>query len=513
MAPSALWKPLSIPQANFLAAKEFELLYGGAKGGKKTESLVVGPLQQIQHPQFKGLLLREQYDELQEIQARCERYYKPFGATWRAKDSVWVFPSGAKVWIGYCEYKKHAEQYQGWELTYVGFDEIGNVKDEAIWDTLLAEIRCPSPDLIPMARCTANPGGAGHAWVKRRFITPTNYGAQIAQRTFEIPGLGSTTLSIRFIPSRVTDNPIYANDKQYMAQLYNLPETQRKQLLEGNWDVGEGMALDELSRDKHWVTKPELIPEHWYVWGAFDWGFQHPWSFCTGAMDSRGACIVLDHISGWRQRPDEIVERVNEHTLKLFPMHGAKRYSKFVAGRDCFNEERARELKGFVTPRISEHFEKAGLILWPANNARVFGLTNLRQYFAWRGLTDSDGKPRKPLLTIAATPGNEDLWTTLQAMVVDPRNREDALKVDANPNTGKGGDDPYDSLRYLMADRPYVPKEPPGEKPDASLIDPMAEIYEELASLPASNGIAAFEGGGPLSKHAHGAWDQLGTNF
>jgi hypothetical protein len=513
MAASTLWKPLSIPQAKFLAAKEFEVLYGGAKGGMKTESLVVGPLHQVGHERFKGLLLREHFDELQEIQDRCRRYYTPLGAVWLAKDTVWKFPSGARVWIGYCERKEHAEQYQGWELTYVGFDEIGNVKDEEIWDTLLAEIRCPDPALVPMARCSANPGGPGHAWVKRRFIVPTNYGAQVATREFDIPELGKTTLSVRFIPSRVTDNPIYRNDAQYMAQLYNLPETQRQQKLFGNWDVGEGMALDELNRGMHWVPKPEMIPDHWYIWGSFDWGFQHPWSFVTGAMNSRGEAIILDSIGGWRQRPDEIVERVHEHMTLLFPMHGPRRYAKLIAGRDCFDEQKAREARGYATPKIAEHFEKAGMVLWPANNARVFGLTNLRQYLAWRGLLNADGTQRKPLLTIASTLGNENLWQVLQSLVIDVRNREDSLKVNANGETGKGGDDAYDALRYLMADRPYVPKDPPSEKRDPSLIDPMAEIYEELASLPATNGLTGLTSQGLESRFGHGSFDQFGPNF
>lgn len=492
MAPSTLWQPLSIPQAKFLAAKEFEVLYGGAKGGAKTESLVVAPLHQIGHERFKGLLLREHFDELQEIQDRCKRYYVPLGAQWIAKDNVWRFPSGAGVWVGYCERMEHTKEYQGREWTYVGFDEIGNLKSEEIFDTLLAEIRSPDKSLIPMARCTANPGGEGHAWVKRRFVTATNYGRTIAKRTFDIPNHGPTEITTRFIPSRVSDNPVYANNAQYMAQLYALPEARRRQLLEGDWDAGEGMALDELSRDKHWKPRPEIVPDHWYVWGAFDWGFQHPWWFGTGVMKPNGKALLLDSISGWRQRPDEIVTRVTDHATKLFPMHGARRYAKLVAGRDCFHELKAR---GEATPTIAEHFERAGMVLWPANVSRVFGLTNLQQWFAWRGRPNEE-----PLLTIANTPGNENTWQCLQGMVVDPRNREDALKVDADPRTGLGGDDPYDGIRYLMADRPYVPKELPAEKPDPSIVDPLNEVFDAIVS-------------GNRPEVGHGAWDQLPAGF
>src|SRR6185437_9824227 len=110
-----LWQPLSRPQGTFLTATDDEILYGGAKGGAKTESLVIRPLQQVYHPEYKALILREVHSELQEILDRSAKYYKPLGAEWQADPKRWRFPSGAYVRVGYYEHDRDIGRYQGYE--------------------------------------------------------------------------------------------------------------------------------------------------------------------------------------------------------------------------------------------------------------------------------------------------------------------------------------------------------------------------------------------------------------
>ena len=52
------------------------------------------------------------------------------------------------------------------------------------------------------------------------------------------------------------------------------------------------------------------------------------------------------------------------------------------------------------------------------------------------------------------TPGNLWWFDQLETMVCDPGDPEDVLKVGANRDTGEGGDDGYDCLRYAMSSRP-----------------------------------------------------------
>jgi hypothetical protein len=108
-----------------------------------------------------------------------------------------------------------------------------------------AELRSPDPKIIRMWRGTANPGKAGHAWVKRRFITrAARRERRILVRKVKLPNGMEARLTRRFIPGTVLDNPIYANDPLYMAQLATLPEVLRNQLLYGDWNAGYGAALE-----------------------------------------------------------------------------------------------------------------------------------------------------------------------------------------------------------------------------------------------------------------------------
>ena len=112
-------------------------------------------------------------------------------------------------------------------------------------------------------------------------------------------------------------------------------------------------------------------------------------------------------------------------------------------------------------PTIAEQFQSCGIYLTQANISRRAGLNNLRQYLAWRG---PDGKDGTPALRFMRTEGNLWLFNQLEVMVCDPDDPEDALKLNAN-DTGEGGDDGYDALRYALASRPPPAGPPPDEGP------------------------------------------------
>ena len=125
-----------------------------------------------------------------------------------------------------------------------------------------------------------------------------------------------------------------------------------------------------------------------------------------------------------------------------------------AAGRDCWHVHRAR---GENTPTIAEWLIGAGIPLIKANTDPVHGLNNLRDYTAWRA-RGPRGEDTDPALFFMDTPGNRWLFEQCASMVTDPDDPEKALKVDADPETGEGGDDGYDALRYAVASRPPRPR-------------------------------------------------------
>lgn len=445
----SLWSPHDGPQRAFLAAEEDEVLYGGAKGGGKSDAILFGAFRQTNKPRYKALILRETFKELNEMLLRAHlvvpRLRVP--GVWREKDSSYTFPSGAKVTFGHCANIKDAQLYQGGEWAYIGFDELGNIADENVWTELLKEIRCPDPTVRRMARASANPGYSGEPWLIARFVKPCGEdGRNIARFPLEIPNHGTVTLTRRFVPARVTDNPVYANDPVYLATLHALPYRRRMQLLEGKWGLGGGRALDELDPIRH-IVPPFEIPAHWTKFSAFDWGFAHPFAFGAFACDAFGTIYLVDSVHGHRMLPWEQAERVQSKI--------AAEYLRLTyAGSDTTSEHRAR---GENTPTIAEHFRQYGVLITEANQARKFGLNNFREYIKWRGANGEQAFI--PKFFMFDTPGNRETFACLERMTTDPKDQEDALKVDANAD-GENGDDAYDMCRYGLAARPLVARAP-----------------------------------------------------
>lgn len=231
-----LWQPHPGPQTRFLASKAYECLYGGAAGGGKSHALLFGALRQVDHPQYRALILRRTFPELRELMDQALPVFTAIGATWNVSEKRFKFPSGSVVEFGYCETYKDVLQYQGQAFQYIGVDEIGQISEERIWTYLISRNRPTAPGQTLQMRASANPGGAGHHWLKKRFVTPCPHDGT----PVEVDGF-----SRAFIPAKLADNPtLMENDPAYGERLRLLPDLEYRWLAEGDWDAGAGLALD-----------------------------------------------------------------------------------------------------------------------------------------------------------------------------------------------------------------------------------------------------------------------------
>lgn len=449
-----LWSPHPGPQTAFLASTAYEVLYGGQAGGGKSDALLFGGLRQIDHPQYKALIMRRTFPELRELIDRSLAVFPQLGGAWNQQDHRWRFPSGATYQFGYCSTYAEALQYQGQQYTWIGFDEIGQLGEERVWLYLMSRNRSAAPGLVRMMRASANPGGPGHGWLKRRFVSRcAGDGTPVEVMPDNRTGEDDQPTSRAFIKATLRDNPtLMAHDPEYEARLRLLPELEYKWLALGDWDAGAGLALADLQRDKHLFGGFEGIPAHWTVFGAFDWGYQHPFAFGLFACDEGGAVYLLDAISGRHLQPPDIALRILDRLEALGVGRARLRYT--AAGHDCWADHKAR---GERVPTIAEHFNTLGLPLVRANISRIAGVQNLRRYLAWKARDVLDGVEREitPRFRLCDTPGNRRVFECLESRVCDPDDPEDVFKTDAD-DRGEGGDDAYDMVRYGLASRPLV---------------------------------------------------------
>lgn len=157
-------------QQAFFRAEAANIAYGGARGGGKSwamrRKLV---LLAMRYPGLKLLLLRRTLPELRAnhilpLQRELAGY-----AAWSGAERAFRFPNGSRLVMGYCDSDSDCAQYQGQEYEVIGFEEATNFEPD--WLTFIATcLRTTRTDFAPRIYYTCNPGGPGHAYIKRLFI-------------------------------------------------------------------------------------------------------------------------------------------------------------------------------------------------------------------------------------------------------------------------------------------------------------------------------------------------------
>ena len=408
------------PQEDFLAAGETDVLYGGAAGGGKSYAMLVDPLRYAHRPAHRGLIIRRSMPELRElIDKSRELYPKAFpGCKYKEVEKLWNFPSGAKIEFGFLERDADVYRYQGQAYSWIGFDEITHLPTEFAWNYLASRLRTTDSEITCYMRCTANPGGAGATWVKKRYIDPSP-----PHESFE----GADGLSRKFIPARLQDNPFLATDGRYEKMLKALPPTQRQQLLEGNWDVAEGAAFTEFVPQLHVIT-PFEIPVHWERVKGIDYGYASESACVWGAVDpSDGTLIIYRELYRKGLLGTELAEMITDMEMQdPFSVQG-------VLDTACWSRT------GTTGPTIGETLQRAGHKLRRADKNRIQGKIQIHEYLK----VMQSGRPRIQLFNTCP-----NLIRELQSIPLDKRNPED---VDTH-----APDHAYDALRYLIMSRPRI---------------------------------------------------------
>ena len=417
---NVIFAPNEGPQTEFLASPERDVLYGGAAGGGKSYAMLVDPLRFCHRSAHRALILRRSMPELRElIDKSRELYPKAFpGCKFREVEKIWNFPSGAKVEFGFLERDADVYRYQGQSYSWIGFDEITHLPTEFGWNYLASRLRTTDSKIDPYLRCTANPGGVGAHWVKKRYVDPCEPG-----QSFK----GDDGLTRRFIPARLDDNPYLSEDGRYEEMLKALPPVQRRQLLEGNWEITEGAAFSEFDPDVH-IIPPFQIPIGWERVKGIDYGYASESACIWAAVDaSDGTLVIYRELYKKNLTGQDLGQVITEMEINdPFSVAGVL-------------DTAAWARTGTTGPTVGETLVRAGHKLRRADKNRIQGKIQIHEYLK----IQPTGRPR---LQIFSTCPN--LIKELQSIPMDKSRPEDV-------NT-HAPDHAYDALRYLIMSRPRI---------------------------------------------------------
>lgn len=265
-------------QAEFFASRARYTAYGGARGGGKSWALrrrLVAIC--LRYPGCGCLLVRRSYAELKANHVRpLMQEYGEF-LTWSEGEKAILFPNGSRIWLGYCGSDRDVLRYQGQEYDVIAIDEATQLSEYqfSIFKACLRGTGSAPRRML----LTCNPGGIGHAWVKRLFVDRDFRGNECAD-------------DYRFIPARVYDNRVLTEaDPAYVRQLESLPPRLRDAWLLGRWDVFEGQFFPEFDAAVH-VCDLSVIPTRRRQFVAFDYGFDMLAALLM-ACDGEGDLYVL----------------------------------------------------------------------------------------------------------------------------------------------------------------------------------------------------------------------------
>lgn len=465
--------PLHPKQWIAFTSKATEILYGGAAGAAKSHLMRVAAIMwALAIPGLQVYMFRRTYDDLIKNHMEGPTGFHALLAAWVGKyvdivEKEIRFNNGSKIFLCHCQHEKNKFDYQGAEMHVLIIDELTHFTD-SIYRYLRGRVRMPEGmkipqeyiGLFPRILCGSNPGGIGHQFVKSTFID--KFPAFEIHQTSDDEG----GFLRQFIPANLNDNPSLNRD-QYKRTLSGLGnEALVKAMLEGDWDIVAGAALD-ITRPKH-MLRPFTPPRHWTRFTSLDWGFKKPYSLGWYCVADGGT--LLEGKNGHEDKfiPDGAIIRYRElyGCLPDKPDVGLMENSEIVVAKILAQEKEANERMDYRiadTQLWAKNDGKSSAERMLEESQRLLKIGKSIQDFNPRGCEkdrqsnyqevsnrlkgiEQENGSYMPMFYV--TENCTHWWRTVPPLVLD----------DVNPEKGPGDhqeDHAYDDTQYALQSRPF----------------------------------------------------------
>lgn len=426
------WSKIHPKQVLFMKANVKHVGFGGARGGGKSWSVrEKAKVLCCAYPGIKVLIIRRTYSELEGN--HIETLRKDCLAVTKYNDSKkrLTFINGSSIKFGYCENDKDLLRYQGHEYDVIFLDEAGQLSEHQM-KTFIPCLRGVN-EFPKRIYYTMNPGGQGHAYLKRIFIN---------RKYIE----GENPDDYVFIQSLARENKALMEiQPDYIDQMRILTLKYQKAWIDGDWDIFEGMFFEEFRDDPaHYqdrqfthVIEPFDV-RGMNIYRSYDFGYQKPFSCGWWAVDHDGVIYRILEYYGCNGVPNEGV--------KLTPDE------QFAAIRDIERSHpylKGKKIQGVADPSIwdtsrgvsiAETAAKYGVYFSPGDNSRLAGWMQCH----YRLRFDKNGYPQMYVFNTC-----KDFIRTIPLLMYSEKKVED---IDTELE-----DHIADEWRYFCMSRPINP--------------------------------------------------------
>lgn len=365
-----VWSPNPGPQsALFLCPAEI-ILFGGAKGGGKTDAMLVWAAQDIDKDDYRALIFRRTFPELEHhVIPRSQQLFGGIGR-YDGKTHRWTFRTAnggrSMIEFAYLERESDIFSYQGSQYAKIGFDE-STLFSESSVRMMWSCVRTMVPNIRKQMLLTSNPVGPGFGWHKLMFIKDRQNRKIYRDARWPSDGrpVNATTC---FIQSKVYDNyALLRNDPGYIDRLQSQSLAVTRALLEGSWEETLHMAL---SFDQYVHTvEPFDIPAEAPRWMGIDWG-----------KEDKAACVWFAYWKGrvyaYRDhcRPGKLIVPYAQEVVDLSK---GESIEYCVLSHECFSQHGTGNTQADQFIKV---FSKAGIPIVKSDKDAEGRLMLMREY-------------------------------------------------------------------------------------------------------------------------------------
>lgn len=444
--------------AEDLAGTVDEVLFGGAAGGGKTDWMLYHTHAMSQRfAGHKTLALRRTFPQLKDslIRRSLEKFRDKRVCRYMVGEKEWRYANGSTIRFGFCDTDEDVRHYLSTEYDLIVFEELTEFTERQymlVRSRNRTTARQRAAGVRPHTIAATNPGQVGHTWVKQRFVLPTGYGTRPSEAVVEAYGRRRKA-TVAFVPAKVSDNP--SMDPDYVFNLAQLPEIERRQYLDGDWDVFEGQFFTEFDRAVH-VVSPFAVPEEWTRICGIDYGFGKPFCCLWVAIDWDANAWVYRELYGAGLTATEQARRMAAVSLIGDDGKEERHYGRYADPSIW-----TRQGHGIS---IAVMYRDAGFGCKKAMNARRDGWSRVRDYL--RG----DGTPAGGS-SLRIFDDCTNLIRTIPEMIFDRTDPED---LDT-----KLEDHAVDALRYALMARPPRRRRAPERATDPDVDDFLEDLIRQ----------------------------------